>query len=597
MCCKSNAYGSTDLHGCKQATHHNIHGNVCTGTSNSLYHYDNVNCQHTSVNMTKGKVCCNNWLNVEAPCFLDNSLAEYKFNVFAPVFVPKVNLNIDVTGPAYINNAGCRTIFGSRSSVNINLLKTNNNHSNGMCGCTNGFETKNQTLVHNILISSLDGDPSCGGDIFHNTCSYQQFEYKVEDHQMLGASNIIIISNAIDACVNVLVSPVTTFSSEENLFFVSLHEVNSSQMSKNCSDATISITSHTVYEEFYTSIQAFQQGDYKADQWIGNDSDSCTYTLHSEYCYTANTYTHTEAPMVQYNPGSVPNTPSCTYSDNKYDTFKFLVNETSINDNFIGNILQNGCFGEIVTSNPKYSGKEADIACVLSERILLATGELGKNTIYWAGVGFMPCDYVLPSYGSSSKQLGHADMLEWVKNANYIVRKSGKHNYLETRLTVSSGLNIFNWWRYLEHYNLKILCEYLKFGFPFCVDETILKYSLEVTNHASVLRNPTGVDKYFTEEVQYNAMLGPLATPPFTKMHFSLIMARAKADGGTRVIVDLSWPHANSINSCVPTNNFDFMTFQQSIPPLTMLWRKLDNMGVMPYCIRWICKGHFAIYE
>ena len=187
----------------------------------------------------------------------------------------------------------------------------------------------------------------------------------------------------------------------------------------------------------------------------------------------------------------------------------------------------------------------------------------------------MPCDYVLPSHGSSSKQLGHADMLEWVKNANYIVKRSGRHNYLETRLTVPSGLNIFNWRRYLEHYNLKILCEYLEFGFPLCVDEKILKYNLEVTNHASALCNPTGVDKYFTEEVLYNAMLGPLATPPFTKMHFSPIMARAKSDGDTRVIVDLSWPHANSVNSCVPTNNFDFMTFQLKYPTIDHVVEKI----------------------
>ena len=67
--------------------------------------------------------------------------------------------------------------------------------------------------------------------------------------------------------------------------------------------------------------------------------------------------------MVQYNPDSVHNTPSCTYSNNKCDTFKFLVNETLVNDNFIGNILQNGYFGEIVISNYKYSVKKADISC------------------------------------------------------------------------------------------------------------------------------------------------------------------------------------------------------------------------------------------
>ena len=204
-------------------------------------------------------------------------------------------------------------------------------------------------------------------------------EYKVENHQMLGAFDINITSNVIDVRVNVTVSPVTTLSFDENLSFVSLHEVNSRQTSKHCSDTIISITSHTVYEEYYISIQAFQQGDYKVDQWIGNDSDSYTYTLPSKYCCTANTYTHTDASMVLYNPGSVHNTPLCTYSNNKCDTFKFLVNKTLVNDNFIGNILQNGYFGEIVISNSKYSVKEADISCMLSQRILLATGELAKK--------------------------------------------------------------------------------------------------------------------------------------------------------------------------------------------------------------------------
>ena len=126
---------------------------------------------------------------------------------------------------------------------------------------------------------------------------------------------------------------------------------------------------------------------------------------------------------------------------------------------------------------------------------------------------------------------------------------------------------------------MKILCQYLEFGFPLCVDEKYFKYSLTVTNHASALRKPKGVEKYFTEEVQYNAMLGPLVTPPFTKMHYSPIMARAKPDGGTRVIVDLSWPHANSVNSCVPTNIFDFMTFQLKYPTIDHVVEKNRQYG------------------
>ena len=62
-------------------------------------------------------------------------------------------------------------------------------------------------------------------------------------------------------------------------------------------------------------------------------------------------------------------------------------------------------------------------------------------------------------------------------------------------------------------------------------------------------------------------------------MHFSPIMARVKSDGGTRVIVDLSWPHANSVNSCVPANNFDFRTFQLKYPTIDHVVEKIRQYG------------------
>ena len=56
------------------------------------------------------------------------------------------------------------------SNVIAKLLSEDGcNYANIICvcvkGCTNGLETKNQTLAHNVLISGLDGDPSCGGYI------------------------------------------------------------------------------------------------------------------------------------------------------------------------------------------------------------------------------------------------------------------------------------------------------------------------------------------------------------------------------------------------------------------------------------------------
>ena len=55
-------------------------------------------------------------------------------------------------------------------------------------------------------------------------------------------------------------------------------------------------------------------------------------------------------------------------------------------------------------------------------------------------MGFLPCNYAPVTWESSSKQLGHADILEPVKKANYLVNLSGKHNYKEVRLTVPQVL-------------------------------------------------------------------------------------------------------------------------------------------------------------
>ena len=56
-------------------------------------------------------------------------------------------------------------------------------------------------------------------------------------------------------------------------------------------------------------------------------------------------------------------------------------------------------------------------------------------------------------------------------------------------------------------------------------------------------------------------------------------MARPKSDGGTRVIVDLSWPLECNVNSCVPLNNFNGMEIQLKYPTVDSLVEKLKMYG------------------
>ena len=114
--------------------------------------------------------------------------------------------------------------------------------------------------------------------------------------------------------------------------------------------------------------------------------------------------------------------------------------------------------------------------------------------------------------------------------------------------------------------------------YPLNIDYNIFCFNSDVKNHASALRNEAGVDKYFME-VTLGAMAGPLDSSPFEKTHYSPLMNRSKPDGGTRVIVDLSWPINASVNSCVPLNYIDFLNFQLKYPNIDNLVQKIRILG------------------
>ena len=157
---------------------------------------------------------------------------------------------------------------------------------------------------------------------------------------------------------------------------------------------------------------------------------------------------------------------------------------------------------------------------------------------------FLPLVQYQFSFYSGSGHLQNPDMVDWISEAHQIVSKSKQFNNQSSRIPVPSGLNISNWHRYLVNYDLSILCEYLQYGFPLNVDYENFQPITKVTNHASALKNPEAVDKYFADEISHKAIVGPLPESPFKVTHYSPLLTRAKSDGGTRVIVDLSWPLA-----------------------------------------------------
>ena len=202
-----------------------------------------------------------------------------------------------------------------------------------------------------------------------------------------------------------------------------------------------------------------------------------------------------------------------------------------------------------------------------------------RDKKYCRQFGFLPLiQYQFSSYKGGG-HLQTSDMVEWITKAHQSVRESNQFNYQNSRIPGPSGLNIDNWRRYLVGYDLPILCEYLQYSFSLNVDYDNFQSITRVTNHASALKNPEAVDQYFADEISYKAIVGPLIKSLFEETHYSPLLTRPKSDGGTRVIVDLSWPLGAGVNQFVPSNVFDFMEFQLKYPTIDHIVQKISDIG------------------
>ena len=193
--------------------------------------------------------------------------------------------------------------------------------------------------------------------------------------------------------------------------------------------------------------------------------------------------------------------------------------------------------------------------------------------------GVMVYDQPFIDINSGARQLMAPDMYTWMVKAHKAVQKSGVPNYVHSRLLIPSGLNIYNWRRYLKGYKYKILCEYLAFGFPLNIDQNKFTFNTDINNHSSACRSLEGVDKYFATEITHKTMVGPLQVSPFERTHYSPLMTRSKPDGGVRVIVDLSWPINNSVNSAIPDDRLDILCAKLRYPTIDNLVERISILG------------------
>ena len=190
-------------------------------------------------------------------------------------------------------------------------------------------------------------------------------------------------------------------------------------------------------------------------------------------------------------------------------------------------------------------------------------------------IGFIPLtDPVLPSTERIS-DIRFSDPSKLHEE----VKKYNLPNYLGARIPVKSQMNIQAWKVLLRDYWDQQLLQCLEFGFPLGFNRMCpLKH--DKANHKSALEFPQDVEKYIEEEKSFGAIIGPFKEAPIPNLHYSPFMTRHKPNSDTRrVILDLSWPRAESVNAGVEKDGYLGSDFKLTFSTIDDLTRELVKIG------------------
>ena len=172
---------------------------------------------------------------------------------------------------------------------------------------------------------------------------------------------------------------------------------------------------------------------------------------------------------------------------------------------------------------------------------------------------------------------GREDLV-YIYNA---VRHTGLPNAMGARIPIPSKLNIEAW----EHY-LGCLgdrgreLDFVKYGFPMGYLGPISD-TRHTPNHPSATEFPRHIQEFIDSEIRLEGLVGPFNTPPFDPWcHVSPLMTREKGNPDKRrIITDMTYPMASSINAYIIKNGVYGCENEHSLPTVDALARDLGEMG------------------
>ena len=160
-----------------------------------------------------------------------------------------------------------------------------------------------------------------------------------------------------------------------------------------------------------------------------------------------------------------------------------------------------------------------------------------------------------------------------------VTRSETKPNFLSTQIQLDSQLNADVWETLLENYWDKQLPFLIRYGFPLDFDRSSI-LGKNTKNHTSALAFPQDINVYLQEEISHGAIFGPYKDPPLSDLHTSPFMTRPKPGAShRRVIIDLSFPHGQAVNSNISKFQYLGTDFILTLPSIDNITNKVKKLG------------------
>ncbi len=168
---------------------------------------------------------------------------------------------------------------------------------------------------------------------------------------------------------------------------------------------------------------------------------------------------------------------------------------------------------------------------------------------------------------------------------NEEVIESGFPNYRGLRIPVPSGLCFEAWDCLLSEYEDKEIVDCMRFGWPIGAYREVSVSDGHKRNHGGAREFPAQVEKYLQKEVSFGAILGPFDTNPLPgRLHVSpLNTVPKRGSDDRRVIVDLSFPEGDSVNSAIDKDFYEGKFFDLQFPSVDDLASQIAQLG--PGCL------------